>query len=381
VLGYSAPSVGRALITPPDLNALRAFIDSLGPFGEVRVSHHTVPVAHLKVFTDTGRESGCVWMYNRAAPHAPKHVAPRVIAKQKRLYTIEHEKALAELPEDFFERILATHIEGPFTLIRNKLVFGPNVGILPVLTPREELDLAMFLVAQQLRTPAFRRRIEWMGAVHATFDVRARLDAVTRGGAAWPSMKNLAPREAQRYIEQFDRGELMLVPPKEHWLWAFLKLSYEGAPMVAALPRRLVHARGGVEFVTCDGPVVTARRIPGDLECVVGDGWKHPLCEAVFALSPTHALVVGPNVETDPVIGTAEWCTSVRDRTIRNADRFVFARSPDSRISEILASSKAPTSVMEFDGEQHETGQPVGKVAKRMFEAGDRAIVRWGPPR
>jgi hypothetical protein len=32
----------------------------------------------------------------------------------------------------------------------------------------------------------------------------------------------------------------------------------------------------------------------------------------------------------------------VRDRTIRNADRFVFARSADTRVAERLARAKPP---------------------------------------
>lgn len=358
----------------------RDFIKTLGPFDEVRVEHHSVPVSHLKAFTDSGREDGLVWTYDRKKPGAPKHLAPPVIAKQKGLYLIEHEDMPDEVPEDFFERVLASHIEAPFPCIRNKLVYGLEVGILPDLTDRERFDLAVFMVVQQMRTPAHQRRIEWLGAVHATFEIRARLEAALRGGAASPGLQDASPREVRKYITELDRGDLLLVPPKEHWLGSFLKVAYDIAPMVTALPWRLVRAPESIEFVTCDGPIVSVTRAPRQLQYSLGGGWENPTCETVFALSPTHVLIVGPNVEEDPLIGTVEWCATVRDRTIRNADRFVFARSADARIGEALASSQAPTSVVAFDGQQYPTGTSVGKVVKRMIEAGDGTIVRWGPP-
>ncbi len=359
----------------------REFIKTLGPFDEVRVDNHSVPISHLTAFTDSGRANGRVWTYDRKTPSAPKHLAPPIIAKQKGLYLIEYEDMPDEIPEDFIERVLATYVEAPFPCIRNKLVYGLDVGILPVTTDRERLDLAMFMAVQQMRTPAHRRRIEWLGAVHATFDLRVRLEAALGGGTGSPGLEDASPRELRKYIAALDRGDLRLVPPKEHWLWSFLKVAYHMAPMVAALPWRLVRAPEGVEFVTCDAPVVSVTRAPGQLEYSLGGGWANPTSETVFAVSPKHVLVVGRNAEDDPLIGTAKWCVAVRDRTIRNADRFVFARSADTQVGEVLASSEAPTSVVDFAGEQYPTSASVGTVVKRLMHTGDGTVIRWGPPR
>lgn len=358
----------------------REFIKTLGPFDQVRVDNHSVPVSHLKAFTDSRREDGRVWTYDRKTAAAPKHLAPPVIAKQKGLYLIEYEDMPEEMPEDFIERVLASHVEAPFPQIRNKLVYGLEVGILPVLTPHERLALAFYMAVQQMRTPAHRRRIEWLGAVHATFEARVRLEAALRGDSVAPGLEGVSPRELRRYIAEFDRDHLRLVPPKEHWLWSFLKVAHQTAPLVAALPWRLVRAPESVELVTCDGPVVSVTRAPRQLDYSLGGGWANPNSETVFALSPTHVLAVGAGVENDPLVGTAEWCATVRDRTIRNADRFVFARSADPRVSDLLAASDAPTSVVEFDGQQYPTGAPVGEVVKRLLKTKDGTVIRWGPP-
>lgn len=358
----------------------RAFIQTLGPFDAVRAENHSVPTSHLKAFTDSGREDGLLWMYDRRTPSDPKHLAPPGVAKQKGLYLIDHEEAPKDIPEDFFERVLASHVEAPFALMRNKLVYGPDVGILPVLTDRERLDLAVYMAAQQMRTAAHWRKMEWIGAVHATFDVRTRLEAALRGGPRSPGLEGMAPREIRKYIAELDRGDLRVVPPKEHWLGAFMKASYDMAPSIAALPWRLERASGGVEFVTCDAPIVVATGTPGQLRYSLGGGWANPACETVFALSPTCVLVIGPNVAADPLIGTIEWCGTVRDRTVTNADRFVFARTANPRVSDLLTSSKAPTSVVEFGGQQYAAGGPVGEVVKRLSEADDGTIIRWGSP-
>ncbi len=358
----------------------RDFIKTLGPFDTIRVDNHSVPLSHLKVFTDSGREDGRVWMYDRRVPRTPKQLAPPVIAKQKGLYLIEHEEAPDDIPRDFFERVLASHVEAPFALIRNKLVYGLEVGILPVLTDRERLDLAVYIAAQQMRTAAHWRKMEWIGSVHATFDVRARLEAALRRGPRSPGLEGMAPREIRKYIAELDRGELKVVPPREHWLGSFMKASYEMAPSIAALPWRLERSSGAVEFVTSDAPIVVATRTSGETRYSLGGGWANPACETIFALSPTHVLVIGPDVESDPVIGTMEWCGTVRDRTITNADRFVFARTADPRVTDLLMSSKAPTSVVEFGGRQYTTGGPVGEVVQRLLEADDGTIVRWGSP-
>jgi hypothetical protein len=153
------------------------------------------------------------------------------------------------------------------------------------------------------------------------------------------------------------------------------------APYIAALPWRLVRAAGGVEFLTSDAPVVSVTRAPGHLDYSLVGGWANPTSETIFALSPTHVLAVGQTVNEDRVVGSAEWCASVRDRTARNADRFVFARSADSHIGDLLASSAPPTPVVEFDGQQYTSGSPVGEVVKKLLDADHGTVIRWGPAR
>jgi hypothetical protein len=204
-------------------------------------------------------------------------------------------------------------VEAPFPPIRNKLVYGLEVGILPDLSHRERLDLAVYMAAQQMRTPAHRRRIEWLGAVHATFDIRARLEAALRdGGLAVTGLKVVSPRVLRRYIAELNRGDLLLVPPKEHWLSSFLKVPYDMAPRVAALPWRLVRASKGVEFVTGDAPIVSVTRTPGQLAYSLGGGWENPTSETVFALSPTHVLLWAPTLRTILSSGQGVVCHGAR---------------------------------------------------------------------
>lgn len=299
--------------------AYQDIIKQLGPFKELRVNNHWVPITYLKAFTDTGTEAGKLWMYDRKNPRKPKHLPPGVVAKQKYLYVAE---IGLEVP-DFIERFLDRYIERPYGSIRNKLVYGKKVGIKPHLNANEAYSLALFIAMQQGRTPFARDRAEWLASFHAMFDMRLNFQDI--GAVQQQYFKKTGKRPTKSAIlgwrDELDTGKLEIRPGHELWLGTFLAGALVATEHILSLRWRLIRAPQGQEFPSSDMPVVLARRVGSQYE--LGGGWQEDNIEATITLSPQCVLVIGPNVYDDEDIGSTEWCANVIRRTVLHSERFV----------------------------------------------------------
>lgn len=252
-------------------------LEELGPYDQLRVNNHWVPVTYLTAFAGS---DGQLWMYRREEPWSPRRVCPHNVAKENRLYVMEEG---LEQP-DFVERFLARHVEAPFTLVRNKLIYGPEVGVLPKPLPHETFALALFIGIQYGRTPSYRQQVEWMASFKAMFDLRIRFQDLPKMQAEYREKtgKQIPLREIRWWRDQFDAGELEIRPGRGLWLATFLKGALVITECITDLPCRLFRAPEGLEIPTSDAPVVLARRANDCGVYHLGGGWLSPDTEASF---------------------------------------------------------------------------------------------------
>jgi hypothetical protein len=334
---------------------------------QLRVGNHWIAESYFAPFTDGGQRDGLLHVYSRDDPQHPRRLAPEVVAKEKYLYVI---RVPGQPPDDGLERMLGDHVEGPFMLMRNKLVYGPEVGIYPVLDGKERAQLAMYLAFQQMRTPYMRDVITWFSSFART---------------AWTGAQLSDPRRAQREIEEesgraisleeiermrdgFQSGGLVMVPPENYWLSHAMELAQPISCEIAQLPLRVVRMHAGVRLPTCDTPLVLAAMGDAPDQYVLGGGWAGERTEALFPLSPTLALVLTRNPDRDRVIGSVEWCRSARRRIVEGAQRWVYCSEAAPDVPKLLRRSKPPSVGVEFGGARYLTrDNDVASVVGELF--------------
>lgn len=146
-------------------------------------------------------------------------------------------------------------------------------------------------------------------------------------------------------------GEVRVEPTKVTWL-NIVAAAGDTAPTIAGLRWLVVEAPGEFEFVTSDTPIVkvlTDSAVPR----MFAGGWLSPSAEATFALDPHHVLVMTPSGLEGRIRGKPVWCRDVNTRTVRQARRFVFARSRERFIPTVMNKSRR---VRETEPAQHGHG-------------------------
>lgn len=321
-----------------------------------------------------------MFVYRRGAPRHLE-LPPKAVAKEKYLYVI---RGGDEAPDDSIERMIADHIESPFTGLRNRLVYGPHVGLTRRMTDFDRDLLTLFLAFQQLRTPHFRDTHNWMASFYGTMMARGYLNDPDAVSAEFEGStgKSLSPADVREIARALDDGRIAIDAHQDWWLATLLKQSIEISHVIRQLPWELFEAPEEFEFVTCDNPVVVARRGPGPDQYRLGGGWLEPDAEVTFALSPRVLLVIGKTLGTYSDIGSQKWCLQVNQRTIEHAYQAVFARTGDDSIRTTLEASKGPEYTVDFAGRSYPMQGLAGPIIKQMAQSPvQEELIRFGPKR
>ena len=248
---------------------------------------------------------------------------------------------------------------------------------------REHSDLALFLAFQQMRTPAVRDTTQWLASFHCTLTIRRSLENldVARREYQDKTGREISKEELRRMRDGLDSGGLSIEPHEDAWIAVVMPTALKVAELISSLEWRVVDAPAGVVLPTSDDPLVIAKRYVGTGRYRLGGGWLEPNVEGTLTLSPSCVLVLSQSLDQFPDIGTDDWFSELCKRTVSHAQRWVFSSEPSEAISSILASSRAPTPVIDVDGGQYATrGIPNEVVRELMVRRGaDRELMRFGP--
>lgn len=339
----------------------------------LRRLNHWVPEAYLRAFTAT---DGLLQVYRRSAGTHHFRAAPSAIAKERDLYVIKRDGKF----DDTLERLFADSIEAPFVPIRNRIVFGRDVGFTNVLTVKEESTVALYVAFQALRTPRTRDKIKLMTEFHASAMLRGRLLNVRQAQRDFERAlgRPSTEQEIMKMREALDEGRIVPHATQTHWLKMVFELSQKLAEIIARLPRRIMYVPDGIQLPTSDDPVVLVRRHTSQAYVHEG-GWDDPFVEVTFPLSPACVLVIGGALTTFDDQGTRGWFDQVRHRIISGANEWVFSPREDAAIPTVLAKAPRPVDVVAYPGGRVERGEPIMPAVIDMMNTNPgRATIAFG---
>lgn len=345
---------------------------------ELRRRNHWVPVAYLSAFTNTGDRDGLLAIRDRERPEFYREMPPHAIAKERDLYVIADPDT--GVLTDVLERFLASDIEGPFVSIRNHLAYGRNAGLTGTLTRPEWQALVRFIAFQQVRTPAFRERIQllarWRGALHAhsVLSDPEEFERLHRTATGEPAPSG----RASMLLDSLESGSVVVTPDEKMWLAVALANMQELVRMIGSLPWRVFDSPKGLNLPSSDSPLVLVNRWSGTLY-THGGGWAQPWLEAVLPLSPRSVLVLGRALERYADQGSTEWFEQVRHRIATGAQRWLFGATDDAELAGLLYNSKPPQAVLTYPGgELRGSMSAMDAVVDLKRKNPDRAVVRFG---
>jgi hypothetical protein len=345
----------------------------------IRRRNHYIPASYLAAFTSLGTKAGRLWAYDRRAPGVPKHLAVRDVAVERNLYI----RRIDGSPDDSVERLFAEIIEGPFVSVRNKLVYGADVGIsgsISDLARDERAAVARFAAFQLLRTPVERDATQWLGQVSSRLFMHEQLSA----GA--PFRRRLEDESEGPLTKAMVNGlQTTFLRTRgvqdgiKDWLPRTLRNAERMVPLVEELEWTLVEAVGNVTFVTCDMPFVCVRRTPSAHDYAMGGAIGEATFEASLALSPRIALLLSRQPISMQLARTNEFMESIRRRTIEYAHRWVYSRDCDPCVGDVLYNSKQPSYYLSIPGRTFGVSHSPKAIVKAILKSGvERAEFRYG---
>jgi hypothetical protein len=349
------------------------------PLEPLRRRNHYVPASYLANFTREGTRIGRLWVYSRDEPMRPKHLSLNNVGLERDLYVRDDGQG----PDDSMERYLADAVEGPFAAVLNRIVKGSRVGFIPgALNPADRSAIARFLTFQLLRTPVERDATRWLGELSTLGEVR----------------ENLQPTADLRRTLDAALGRPLTAQEEEAWLAFFTNLpqirnrvadwiprtrrnAERYAPLLEQLEWRVIRVPDSVELVTCDMPLVCARKGERPGSYTLGGAFGEADFEGTLALSPQHFLIVTRAIEDEHALRTEAFARSVRSRTIEYAHRWVYSPSNNEQIAQDLAASPAPSYYIECDGRVFHMGHPPQEIEREIRRSGVRTLqFRYGVP-
>lgn len=336
---------------------------------QLRRRNHFVAATYLSTFTPERSRDGTLWRYDRRAPRSPRDLRVDSVGLERDLYIRPDRDGQ---PSDAVERFLAEEIEAPFARIRNYLVDGAQLGLIPsmrALNNDERHDLSRFVAFQIMRGPTERDATRWMGRLSSALELERQLaaDGDFHRQLAEVTGAPLTAEQRETWKGAVSRLSIFAAQADD-WLPRTIRIAERIAGLLATLTWYLVPVPDGIELVTCDVPVVRARRGRRlgtyTLGCAVAD----PAFEATFPLSPRHLLYITQRAPDLAYLQTPAFARSVRVRTVEYAHRWVFSRTRDREITQVLRSSPAPTYYAEVAGRRFPVGSPIDVVERHIRE-------------
>jgi hypothetical protein len=303
---------------------------------------------------------------------------PRAIAKERNLYVVE--SAPDGLSKDEIERFFASHVEEPFIAVRNHLAFGDRVGLTGRLTEDDRVALAYFIAFQQVRTPAFRERLElmlsFMGATmaHSLFSNPREIEQYNRE----IGRSRIGHDEAAEFLRALEVEDIVIKPGENQWLRHSMELAVKLMPIILNLPSKICRTTA-LQIPTSDSPLVIVRRQSTE-NYFHGGGWTQPELEATISLSPNVVLAMGGALTKYHDHGTTGWFHQVRHRIATGAHRWLYSSSDDDELATWLYASKTPEMVVRYPGGVHRSGESVMAAILDMKRKNPgEATIMYGP--
>jgi hypothetical protein len=343
----------------------------------LRRGNHWVPASYLAAFAAEETRKGVLYVYDREHPERlPFTSSAERVARENKLYVV---KGPSGQEHDLIERYFADHIEKPFGPVRNRLVFGPEIGLSRTLSRAEWEVLCLFVSCLWLRTPVMRESLNHIITFLATHDARQALQerqAKLARGESIPEA--VQPELVRSSLQALDEGRIVGRPSHAAWLQIALPMMVQGAREIQRIPHRVVDYPPGLELPATDAPVVMSQQLP-DGHLVATTGWVNSTTLITVPLSPRVLLVMGYGINGNRTIGSRSWCEAARARVISAADRWVYAGEPAKDIGQLLSQSVRQVARVEYSGGMAFPGDSVNDAVRRMMETDpEGASIRLG---
>lgn len=347
---------------------------------ETRRLNHWVPISYLAAFTDSGTADGVLIVHDRERPGKTRTVAPKGIAAERDLYVVRQPEGDLD---DAIERLLATHVEGPFVELHRKLIAPSGPASDRDLTPAERGILGTFAAFQHLRTPLTREMYTFFLTFQAAIIARSSFmnpgPELQRFNEATGS--SLTEAEVKSWVEGFDTEGFVLKIHDKLWLGPFLANVVEMATLAANLPVVFVRAPSNNLFMTSDHPVTIVRRPMDSLTWRMGGGWLEDSAEITLPLSPSVVAVFGRSVSHRKDLGTPDWINDVARRTAEGCFRWTYTSTADDRVQPWLSGSRPPEWEVRYPGGSVRPGQSIQQAVRDMMSLNPRkATIEFGRP-
>jgi hypothetical protein len=356
--------------------ALAALYLIMSQARQVRRSNHFVAAGYLAAFTDGGTRKGVLQAYRRSEPRHPLEMTAESVAREKELYT---RRVAGGVLDDTIERRFAEDVEGPFLTVRNRFLVEaaarPGWRILQ-LPEKEREAVALYLAVQHLRTPTERDAATWLSDLAAIPIVR---EVMAPGGAGRTFFQGLAGRELLESDFAAIASLLTNIASHNaraqgHWLQVGLKLAPRLASLITGMEWYLVGMPEGFNLPTCDMPLVCVTRGAEHGSFELGGGWAQGGFEATLALSPSVVLFLTRAPEDSSFLGTDTFARSVRLRTVAFAQNWVYSRTVDPGLADLLAVSSRPSYRIEMDGQYRDRSEPPASLEADLQQRGSKSV-------
>lgn len=298
---------------------------------EITRESHYVPQATLKRWSLDGLHVSAYRLLV-SHPNVPEwdDLTIRGLARQRDLYTTFE----GDAEGDDFEKFITREIEEPGQEAIERLLGNIKMKA------AHWNAIAMFAVAQQMRTPQF--FVEWVRGLNeqipATFEkVLAELQEATP--------ESLAARErgsSDNYMSDKLRIRMHPVPnspgvahvetqvssSRSLWLAFMRQMLTQRTDRFTVHRWRLMKLAGGAEWPLTDHPLITLNWYgPGKFD--FGAGWGRERSEFILPISPDLAVVtqIGSN-ERGPFCATPEQSRELQQIVVTRALRWIFTRKP-----------------------------------------------------
>jgi hypothetical protein len=347
----------------------------------LRRGNHWVPASYLTAFAAEETRKGALYVYDREHPaRQPFASSAERVARENRLYVV---KGPSGQEHDLIERFFADRIERPFGSVRNRLVYGPEVGLLRKLSGDEWEVVRQFVTCLWLRTPIMRESLNHILTFLATLEARQALQERQARLARGESIPEpVDPELVRSSLQALDEGRVVGRPSHAGWLQIALPMMVEGAQAIHRIPYRIVDYPPDLDLPATDAPVVMSQQLP-DGHLVATTGWLESTTLITVPLSPRVLLVMGYGIVGNRDIGARGWCEAVRARTIGAADRWVYAREPAKDIGLLLGQSVRQVVRVEYSGGMVFPGDSVNDAVRNMMDTdpeGSSIRLRFGQP-
>ena len=296
--------------------------------GTKKNRHHFVPRFYLEGFMDQDNPP-YLWLYDKDK-HSISKASSRDVGCRTLFYAFPKQEGTTDT--NTLEDLLQEYESQVAPLIRKIESRGD-------LTNEERSVLSLFLGLTLARVPNFRSMIETSKA-RIVKEISVRM--AQAGG--FEKVKEELAKEGKpideelhsKMVEMMKNGKFDVEVFPHASIEPFLKLAMDMAPLFHQMYWTFLVAKGGYSFVTSDNPLAYANPMH-DPKSSYGVGLGHQNVEVTFPITQKLALFAGWKDSgslyqkvTDATVQT------VNRRTIKNAQRFIYAPFYDEGFSRLV---------------------------------------------